>query len=390
MPNTDVVGDPAMVVGVYLTWSPDSTQIAFVSAVTMEERVFCPPWSMHLSQPSIWIIGTDGRNLRKIVEEKRRKILGLSWSPDGKKIAYARDTFISVNCSGLRPGERMPQATLTWDARGIRLVDVFSGEGTDLAEDTAFPAFSPDGSRIAYSGWGQFPTDIYIMNTDGSGKVRLINDGWTFNTPRGAISWGSGNWKPPTQSIKLIAPNGGETWYRGAFQTIRWIAVNIADDVKIELSIDSGANWTVLTNHGLYGGSFEWVVNSPASSQALVRVTSNWNPADVVPGAHVFTIAGDSIHIASPKAGEQLVIGSNYRITWTSARIGNEKVEISLDGGSTWSMLNSNQVSDDLNWWVAGPPTQQALVRVSKASDPSVFAISGMFSVVAAPPGRSN
>jgi Tol biopolymer transport system component len=39
------------------------------------------------------------------------------------------------------------------------------------------PAWSPDGSKLAYTGWGDYAPAIYIVNSDGSGTVQLTTDG---------------------------------------------------------------------------------------------------------------------------------------------------------------------------------------------------------------------
>jgi TolB protein len=91
-----------------------------------------------------------------------------AWSPDGSKIAFVR----------FREG-----GTGIWvvnaDGTGTRRVtdggpDV---DGTDLG-----PAWSPDGSRIAFAREGRLAkaatgnTDIYVVNADGTDVVRLTDD----------------------------------------------------------------------------------------------------------------------------------------------------------------------------------------------------------------------
>ena len=40
--------------------------------------------------------------------------------------------------------------------------------------------FSPDGTRIAYEQGG----DLWVMNADGSGKIRLTSSFWSDGIPR--------------------------------------------------------------------------------------------------------------------------------------------------------------------------------------------------------------
>lgn len=47
---------------------------------------------------------------------------------------------------------------------------------TDTSGDNLGPAFSPDGTRIAFSSTRTFAEDIYVMNANGSGQTRLTTD----------------------------------------------------------------------------------------------------------------------------------------------------------------------------------------------------------------------
>ena len=79
---------------------------------------------------------------------------GLSLSRDGTKIAFAEgDGRIS---------------TAAIDGTGQRVLD----PGVDAAS----PAWSPDGSRIAFSGTRNGNIDIYVMDADGSNLRRLTTD----------------------------------------------------------------------------------------------------------------------------------------------------------------------------------------------------------------------
>jgi Tol biopolymer transport system component len=57
---------------------------------------------------------------------------------------------------------------------------VIHADGTGLrvlADFGRTPDWSPDGSRIAYTGWGRYAPAVFIVNTDGSGRVQLTTDG---------------------------------------------------------------------------------------------------------------------------------------------------------------------------------------------------------------------
>lgn len=91
-------------------------------------------------------------------------------------------------------------------------------------------------------------------------------------------------------SLKVVTPNGGEVWSIGIKQIIRWATGKVSGEVRIDLSRDDGGTWTSLTSHTANDGRWEWKVTGPASTSALVRITSLKIPtiADVSDAA--FTI----------------------------------------------------------------------------------------------------
>ena len=82
-----------------------------------------------------------------------------AWSPDGTRIAY----------DGFRFGNRD--------------IFVMNGDGTGVVRLTADPAhdgnpaWSPDGTQIVFESTRDGNLELYVMNADGSNPVRITNDG---------------------------------------------------------------------------------------------------------------------------------------------------------------------------------------------------------------------
>jgi TolB protein len=72
-----------------------------------------------------------------------------AWSPDGSQIAYVSGT--------------------PW---GIYVMAAGGGSATRLTSGTA-PAWSPDGTKIAFT----YSSDVYVMDADGSNITQLTSDG---------------------------------------------------------------------------------------------------------------------------------------------------------------------------------------------------------------------
>ena len=81
-----------------------------------------------------------------------------TWSPDGTRIAFARD----VACSG---------------CTAIFIRDLATGNEVQLpfgfAGFNSNPEWSPDGTRIAFDGPGPASEDIFIVNIDGTGLSQI-------------------------------------------------------------------------------------------------------------------------------------------------------------------------------------------------------------------------
>jgi Tol biopolymer transport system component len=174
----------------------------------------------------LWLLDTDGGNERRLLgaEEGQQDFAG-SWSPDGRTIAFTRcrdtppDTFgfientcavytVSSDGSGLRElAERSSQPAFSPDGRLIAFVsdrdehgrhatgsdeEMFSNElyvmdadgGNErrLTESESLneidPAWSPDGSRIAFARGGpaRFKNDVMVVNADGTCPTLLAGD----------------------------------------------------------------------------------------------------------------------------------------------------------------------------------------------------------------------
>ena len=106
-----------------------------------------------------------------------------SWSPDGKKIAYAR--YAKGSTDG-----RQANVWVT-DADG-------SGERRLTSGGCGGPSWSPDGTSIAYTRYASVNRgDLFVMNADGSGQRAVVRDqdgmGYPAWTPDGRIVFRRGD-----------------------------------------------------------------------------------------------------------------------------------------------------------------------------------------------------
>ncbi len=157
-------------------WSPDGTKIAF--------------GSNRDGNGEIYVMDPNGANVVRLTNNSAEDGQP-AWSPDGSKIAFAtardgNDEIYVMNADGTgavnltnNPGSDLTPA---WSPDGSKIA--FQSNHpvrlTDPHTQAGAPSWSPDGTRIAYEQGG----DIWIMNVDGSRKIRITGGFWADGLPR--------------------------------------------------------------------------------------------------------------------------------------------------------------------------------------------------------------
>lgn len=128
----------------------------------------------------IWVFTTDAKNFRKLTRGEYP-----DWSP-------VSDEIVHRGCIGGDCGLWIIDAN-SQDANAKRRITTGGGDGQ--------PAWSPDGSHVAYISKDDGNFELYVVNKDGSGKQRLTNE---------AASDGLPTWSPDGQWIAFRSDRGGQ------------------------------------------------------------------------------------------------------------------------------------------------------------------------------------
>ena len=166
-------------------------------------------------QSDIWTMNADGTNPTNVTPGTAdSNEYDPEVSPDGSRIA-----FISNRMTPTNQDASYEIFTMAIDGSGVQQVTVVeSPYGSGIASYE--PTWSPDGSKIAFTGFRQYGTaEIYTINADGSGSETRLTDPSDFQgkwepdwSPDGSKILFTKAWDEWAQDLFTINPDGtGET-----------------------------------------------------------------------------------------------------------------------------------------------------------------------------------
>jgi Tol biopolymer transport system component len=316
-------------------WSPDGTKVAFVSDFTTGGH----------GEKNIFVMQAAGTGdeinlatqITRYPHTESKAIDDLAWSPDGSRIAYTR---------GNNAGD---DKVWVVNADGTTTFPLEIGGGGAKRH----PTWSPDSSKIAYAVVKNAPEQIYVAPSTGGIGPPLANG--VGHEP---------NWSPNGSRIAFDA-------YKGGFGY-----------VDLHLVSPDGSGSPLIVTPSPYT---EWTFNawSPDSGRIAYRATAS-------SGATVYRVmnadGGGDHPLASPGEGDARSASwspDGSRLVYEGALIGNINARnlyvVNADGSGGAQPLTSDGKSKDPAWRVVtaappggGPGTPQAPPPHPGAEKPKV------------------
>lgn len=269
-------------------FSPDGTKIVFIRDI----GVF---------QYEIYTVDVNNLTLNRLTNNNVGEYDPV-FSPDGSKIAFVRNTDLN------------------------RQIFIMNSDGSNQVQLTnngyaEEPIFSPDGSKIIFDGWDQAIGDgIYVMNSNGSNKTRLV---------AAITSYGN---RP------VFSPDGTKISYDAHCQDLQFCP---NDNNEIYVMNSNGSNQTRLT--------YNFVKTTEASYSndgRKIVFTENRNNDFEIFIQSVNEYYSERLTNNSVKDYSPVVSPNGAKVAFTSDRDGNEEIYLMNADGTNQTRLTNNSASD--------------------------------------------
>jgi dipeptidyl aminopeptidase/acylaminoacyl peptidase len=180
-----------------------------------------------------------------------------AWSPDGTKIAFTSN----------RDGNN---EIYVMNADGSNPVNLTRNESNDY-----WPAWSPDGTKIAFASLRSGNNDIYIMNADGSNVFQLTTRGGTEPVWRPAVRGDDLLLKLPT----VIPLPPYQTAVPSA--TLANILIRYVAGSGASVNVRTGPSLSASVAFQAKSGGTDYAIGRSADGK-WVKVVNGWVSVDVI------------------------------------------------------------------------------------------------------------
>ena len=168
-------------------------------------------------------------------------------------------------------------------------------------------------------------------------------------------------------TFTVTSPNGGELWTAGESATVTWMSTGSMSTVDIQLSTNSGTNWTTLVDNTSNDGSETITVPIVSSATCLIKVAEGTigAPFDLSDANFSITLPPSPITVTSPNGGENWVAGTTHAITWTQTGLtGSVTIDLYKGGVLLKNLGTADASAGTFSWAIGAGETAGSDYRV--------------------------
>lgn len=155
-PAENLTEGPGSATNLHPRYSPDGSIIAFIT----DRR----------GQYNLWLMNADGSNPRPVVLDPEHRMLGPTWTPDGRNLVVRR-------CGVCFPHRGGPNGIWMYSVEGGSGIELVGGEsGRPMVNRVAWPTVSSDGRYVYYHTYEGNADDVTLIDAlEGAWQLRRLD-----------------------------------------------------------------------------------------------------------------------------------------------------------------------------------------------------------------------